>query len=65
MDLEKLVIDHFEKASEIKQLDEEKKEIDKEIFDKIIETKAFDFVSINWRNLHRFAFGHPKSKRKR
>jgi len=62
MALERLVKEHFEEMAEIQRHQENKKEIDEEIVKEIVETKQFDFLTVNWKRLHRFAFGHPGRK---
>lgn len=62
MDLKEMVKDHFTNLEEIKTLQRETKDLDERIVKEIVETKQLDFLSVNWKRLHRFSFGHPGRK---
>ena len=58
--LQDLVQDHFEKIDEIKDLQTAQKDITRQVFQKIVDDRAFEFVTINWKALYRT---FSKSKR--
>ena len=55
-DLEMLVRTHFENAQAIQTIQEEQKDVTRQTFRKIMEKGAEEFVTINWKALHRAFF---------
>jgi len=62
MDLKSLVRRRDQAMEEIRRLQEEKTDLEESIVKELIGTKQFDFLTVNWKRLHRFTYGHPGKK---
>ena len=54
-ELIELAREYFEKAGDIKHLQNEQKKITREVYNQLVKYEHFEFLSINWRALARFA----------
>jgi len=62
MDLKSLVRGRDQAMEEIRRLQEVHATLEVSIVKELIGTKQFDFLTVNWKRLHRFTYGHPGKK---